>query len=332
MCPQMTKNVQDLIQEIETHDHLTPSLCKRLLQESSITSEDLMAWADFDHPKSDSYGRKLIHNGGYFELMAMSWVDGDMAAIHDHGYTQWGAVKLFGPAEHAIFRLQDGVLSTAERKVFASGDVVAVGHEFVHQMGNIGQSPYLTLHLYGCYERDCDVTADANLYDLFENSIRITSGGVFFDLPEEAVDRREPGPKADFPTTLRDRVEMLKRMQRAADSLDKGAPQCDKEKTLTEWLFDADTWQQAHSELTARTGQSDLESERYLSILHQELRAAAELQNSLLAAGFGTGSLTDSKDHLAELLKADDLEVFAGQYLELLGDAFEISFPLAEVA
>ena len=33
-------------------------------------------------------------------------------------------------------------------------------------MGNVGQAPYLTLHLYGCYERQGDVTADARLYAL----------------------------------------------------------------------------------------------------------------------------------------------------------------------
>ena len=222
MCPQMSDSVTSLIQAVESHDHLTPSLCKRLLSESTITPDDLMPWADFDHPKADSYGRKLVHNGGHFELMVMSWVDGDMAAIHDHGYTQWGAVKLFGPAEHAIFRLQDGTLSTAERKVFTSGDVVAVGHDFIHQMGNVGQSPYMTLHLYGCYERDCDVTADANLYDLEEGSVRITSGGVFFDLPEDCVSRRVEGPKADFPTALRDRVELLQRMMRGPRQLGAG--------------------------------------------------------------------------------------------------------------
>lgn len=332
MCPQMNDNVQALIREIETHDRLTPSLCKKLLQESSITPDDLMAWADFDHPKADSYGRKLIHNGGYFELMAMSWVDGDMAAIHDHGYTQWGAVKLFGPAEHAIFRLQDGKLTTAERKVFSSGDVVAVGHEFIHQMGNVGQDNYLTLHLYGCYERDCDVTADANLYDLYENSIRITSGGVFFDLPEEAVDRREPGPQADFPTTLRDRVEMLKRMQRAAASLEAGAPQSSKEQALIDWLFAADTWQGAENELVQRSGDEGLDCSRYAAILHQELSAAAQLQSRLIDAGLANGPLATAGQSLNAALEASDLASFADRYLDLLGETFTLDFPVAQAA
>ena len=146
-CTNFPASVRRLLDAIETEDHLTPTRSRKLLLESGITAQDLAPWADFDHPKSDSYGRRLIHDGGFYELMVMSWVDGDMAAIHDHGYTQWGAVKLLGPAEHAIFRVEDGVMTTAERKVFQAGDVVAVGHDLIHQMGNVGQAPYLTLHL-----------------------------------------------------------------------------------------------------------------------------------------------------------------------------------------
>ena len=333
MTYEQNARLRALVQEIESHDHLTPSLCKQLLLASQVTAEDLMPWADFGHPKADSYGRKMIHDGGFFELMVMSWVDGDMAAIHDHGYTQWGAVKLFGPAEHAIFRLQDGQLSTVERKVFADGDVVAVGHDFIHQMGNVGQEPYLTLHLYGSYERHGEITADANLYDLFENKVRITCGGVFFDLPEEAIQQRLPGPTADFPTTLRDRVEMLKRMTYAADSLSKGAFQSPKEEDLAAWLFAADTWEEAETEMAARTARRGLDTQRYFAVLRQELIAAARLQDTLLAAGLGQGPLTEVAEPLRHLLQGDDDSTrFSRRYLDLLGEAFAIDFPRLQAA
>lgn len=333
MSTEMNPPIQSLLEEIRSHDHLTPSLCKQLLLNSRVTAEDLMPWADFDHPKADSYGRKMVYDGGFFELMVMSWVDGDMAAIHDHGYTQWGAVKLFGPAEHAIFRQQDGHLSTLERKVFATGDVVAVGHDLIHQMGNVGQAPYLTLHLYGSYERDGDITADANLYDLYENQVQITCGGVFFDLPEEAVKKRLPGLTADFPTTLRDRVEALKRMTYAAGSLEAGAFRSSKEEKLAQWLFGAETWQKAEEEMAERTAQRGLETQRYLAVLRQELIAAANLQSALLEAGLGSGPLTDSAQLLAELLEQDDdSSTFARLYLDLMGDAFAIDFPVLKAA
>ncbi len=333
MNPQPNPHIQALLKEIDSHDHLTPSMCKQLLLDSQVTAEDLMPWADFDHPKEDSYGRKMVHDGGFFELMVMSWVDGDMAAIHDHGYTQWGAVKLFGAAEHAIFRKQDGQLTTLERKVFKSGDVVAVGHDFIHQMGNVGRAPYLTLHLYGCYERNGDVTADANLYDLYENQVRITCGGVFYDLPEEAVKQRLPGPTADFPTTLRDRVEMLKRMTFAAGSLEAGAFHSNKEDKLAAWLFAPDTWQRAEEEMADRTARRGLETQRYFAVLRQELIAAAHLQSRLLEAGLGQGPLADSAQSLAELLQLDeDSTTFSHLYLELLGEAFAIDFPVLKAA
>lgn len=326
-CSLLPASLRRLVENVERQERLSPSSARKLLADANVTAADLAPWADFAHPAADSYGRKLVHDGGFFELMVMSWVDGDMAAIHDHGHTQWGAVQVFGPTEHAIFKLDGGDLTTAERRIFAPGTVVAVSHELIHQMGNVGRDPYLTLHLYGSYERESCVTADARLYELDENAVQITCGGVFFSLPEAAVDRREAAPAADFPTTLRFKVELLRRLLRMNGSGERGSLQSPREHRLARELTSAETWQTARAELARRRDGDAARFERYAGIFHQELHAAARLQLELLEAGL-TESLSPNRGpRLAELLREDDLSTFADRYLELLGNVFSIDFP-----
>ncbi len=331
-CSSWPVRVRRLVESVQAQERLTPASCKKLLVDSGVTSEDLAQWARFDHPKEDSYGREMVFDGGYFELMVMSWVDGDTAAIHDHGYTQWGAVKVLGPTEHAIFKLENGHLTTAERRKFAPDSVVSVSHDLIHQMGNVGQAPYLTLHLYGCYERESCVTGDARLYEIDEDAIQITNGGVFYALPDDAIDERRPAPKADFPTTLRCKVELLRRLMRANNSLDHGSFQTPRERRLAKELVHPVTWQRAQSELEAMDEASGLRFDRYVGILHQELYAAARLQLELLQAGMLDGELAESQQRLAELLSNPDLATFADGYLELIGEAFAIDFLVAVAA
>lgn len=321
--------VQDLIRAIEAEESFTPSMAKRLLEESSITPQDLAQWVDFDHPDADSYGRKLVYDGGCFELMAMSWVDGDMAAIHDHGYTQWGAVKLFGEAEHAIFKMRDGRLTTAERKVFQAGDVVSVAHDLIHQMGNVGAAPFLSLHLYGCYGRDGDITADARLYELNEGNIQRTSGGVFFDLPDDSVSAREPGLEADFPTRLRHNVELLKRMMRASGSLEKGAFQTSEERALADELFAADTWRRAEADIQRADCEEQHLQSRYCDILYQELAATAQLKSELQSRGLIDHPVAEG---LQEVDDVDCTFTVSKTYVELLSRHSGIDLELPQAA
>ena len=320
--------VQDLIRAIQAEESFTPSMAKRLLEGSSITPADLEQWVDYDHPDADSYGRKLVFDGGHFELMVMSWVDGDMAAIHDHGYTQWGAVKLFGTAEHAIFKMRDGRLTTSERRVFQAGDVVSVGHDLIHQMGNVGAERFLSLHLYGCYGRHGDITADARLYELNEGNIQRTSGGVFFDLPEDCVASREPGLQADFPTRLRHKVELLKRMMTANGSLAKGAFQSAAEQTLADELFHADTWRRAEQDIQRADCEDQHLQTRYCDILYQELTATAQLLSKLQAHGLINHPVASG---LEDVTGVDCTFTVSKTYVELLSrhSGVELALPMA---
>ena len=64
---------------------MTPAIARQCVLDANLRAEDLTAWADFDHPVEDSYGRRLVYDGGDFEIMVMSWAPGDFSAIHDHG-------------------------------------------------------------------------------------------------------------------------------------------------------------------------------------------------------------------------------------------------------
>ncbi len=324
----LPQSVKDLILAIEAEDQFTPNMAKRLLESSSINPDDLAAWADYGHPDADSYGRKLVYDGGCFELMVMSWVDGDMAAIHDHGYTQWGAVKLFGTAEHAIFKMRDGRLTTSERRVFEAGDVVSVAHDLIHQMGNVGSEPFLSLHLYGCYGRDGDITADARLYELHEGNIQRTSGGVFFDLPDSQVNAREAGLSADFPTRLRHKVELLKRMMRANDSLAKGTFQSKQEQALAKELFESQTWRRADEDIQRADCQDDHLQSRYCDILYQELTATAQLLAQLQDHGLIDHPVASGLQKVSDV---DCTFTVSKAYVELLSDhsGIDIQLPMA---
>ncbi|MEM9702722.1 MAG: cysteine dioxygenase family protein, partial [Planctomycetota bacterium] len=200
--------VEGLSAEPAPDDPTPPALrLKRLIVDAGVTAEDLAPWADFDCPDADSYGRKLVYDGGHFEIMAMSWRPGDCSAVHDHGYTEWGAVQVFGPAEHAVFAVTPESVTNVSRTAQPPGRVMVVDHEMVHQMKNPTDEPFLSLHIYGCPDRDGDVTADARVFDLARGEVQITGGGVFYALPEDKIDQRKPCPQPGFYEWLHDSVQ-----------------------------------------------------------------------------------------------------------------------------
>ena len=190
----------------------------RLLTGSSVTPDDLAPWAAFDHPAADGYGRRPVVVTDTFELMVMSWNPGDFSAIHDHGHTQWGAVKVFGVAEHATFEIRGGTLRTTERLLTGIGQVQPVDHDLIHQMGNPGRERFLSLHLYGLVPQTASsgggVTGDARIFDLLNNQIVTTNGGVFHNLDDEHVTSRRTGLPADIAAVREHHHQMLDQLTR----------------------------------------------------------------------------------------------------------------------
>ena len=206
-------SLQSLIDNIRRQPSLSPELAVKLVANASITAEDLEPWRDFNHPIEDSYGRKLIYAEDGFEILAMSWAIGDYSAIHDHGVAQWGAVQCFGAAEHNVYRFVDSQLTLVDRDRLSPGTINPVDSNLIHQMGNPGQTQFLSLHVYGSTADRDSVTGDARVFDLFEGDIQYTDGGVFFCLPDSDISYRDPGLQGDRTATLLHHQWMLARVR-----------------------------------------------------------------------------------------------------------------------
>jgi len=108
---QLPASLQCLIFLLSQTKNLTSDQVYQSLLHANVTQDELMPWATFDHPLTDCYGRQLVYDGGYFEIMVMSWLPGDVSAIHDHGQAQWGAVQCFGQAIHTVYELNEVCMS-----------------------------------------------------------------------------------------------------------------------------------------------------------------------------------------------------------------------------
>ncbi len=258
---------------LEARRDLTAIEAKAIVNEAGVTPDDLQPWVRLDHPETDSYGRALVHDGGFYEIMVMSWRPGDYSAIHDHGHTQWGAVQVLGPADHAVFAVDAESLTNISRNRLTPGRILAVDHNLVHQMGNPTEEPFLSLHVYGSADRTSSVTADARVFDLSRAEIQYTDGGVFYALPDEAITSRRPCPDPGFYAWLFDTVQRLIRERKAT---------IDYSETLT-LLTDRNRWSVLREELGGRIDeQGHITDSRYWGLLYEALRQAATLQDSLI--------------------------------------------------
>lgn len=317
-----------LKEEPPTH----PGQMVRLLRRAEVRAEDLAPWADFDHPVQDSYGRKLVYKEAGFEIMVMSWRPGDFSAIHDHGFTQWGAVQVFGPAEHATFREEDEMLYTLARWRMEPGEIVGVSHKLVHQMGNPTRNTFfLSLHVYGTSEPVAHVTGMARLFDLETAQIHRVNGGVFFALPPDEYVQSVPGPKGDFATRLRHMVELTRRLHRTHEA--GGSCSSEQWQRAVEATFDP-TQQHALEEQLAQIVDCSghvVDSVQW-RILNHELRQAARLQADLTGKGVAAAdAFEDYARMYDDLICRPSLDQFMRRYLFFFQEKHMPALPQATV-
>lgn len=190
-------SLQALIQQLKDIRQPTRDGLRQGLAGCEIKASDLTPWATPHHSPTDSYGRRLVWHGGHVEVMVMTWLPGDYSAIHDHGSALWGAVQCFGEAKHQSFELQGDLISRKAEQPFAPQQIRVIESGLIHQMGNAGQSTFLSLHVYGTNSPCSKITGSARIFNVPEGCIQTTDGGVFFDLPEEQVLSCRTGLKAD---------------------------------------------------------------------------------------------------------------------------------------
>jgi SAM-dependent methyltransferase/predicted metal-dependent enzyme (double-stranded beta helix superfamily) len=319
--------IQDLIRMLEEAKDLTPRKARELLLSANLQAEDLEPWSELEHPVRDSYGRKLIFDGGYFEMMAMSWTPGDFSAIHDHGYTEWGAVQVFGPAEHAVFLEQDGDITTLSRAEVKPGEVMSVGHQLVHQLGNPSNTNFMSFHMYGCYGRPKGgVTADARIFDLEEGSVQRTDGGVFFAMPENQIKRREAGPHPDYLTWLRNVIELKNRIDRVKRHTELPADLAQRDAGVIQKLCDTSNWQRFANDLFPHVDSKSghMKDMGYWRLLRNELIAAAKVQKSLLFPDDQGDPFYTYAELYDDVIGQPCLDEFIASYLKFVFEKYKI--------
>jgi SAM-dependent methyltransferase len=249
----------------------------------------------------------------------MSWLPGDFSAIHDHGHTVWGAVQIFGAAEHATFRWEDENLNTLARWEVKPGDVLGVGHSLIHQMGNRDQQPFLSLHIYGYNSPIDNVTGDARIFDLDQQKIQRVNGGAFFNLPDSAVARYEDGPAGDFPTYLRHQLELFRRKETAGD------PDANE---LFHKTFDMN---QHDLLLTCLSGITDEETGKNINslqwrILIRELKEAADFQNSHKRISKKDDSFHQYAEIYDHVIGETSMDSFMRKYIHFFVEKYRFDF------
>ena len=171
-----TTNVLEAIAaELETRSIRSAGQAEEFFRLAKLTSQHLHPWQEFDHPVTNSYGRSLVYQGRSSELMVMSWLTGDFSEIYDHGQAQWGAVQIFGPAQHLTFELRGSLLKQISNEVVQPGTILGVSRELIHQMGNPSNERFLSLHLYGTMEPSEKITGGARNYDVSEGCTKQTT-------------------------------------------------------------------------------------------------------------------------------------------------------------
>jgi len=210
----ITPGLQRLTDLIEQNGEMTISKVAEYVKTAAISVDDLEPYADFDHPNEDGYGRQIAVAGKHYEIMVMSWNPGDFSAVHDHGYTTWGAVLVFGPVMHHTFAIKKDLFTLTNKEILASGTIIKVNNPLIHQMGNVTSSPYLTMHVYGDNEYIGDVTADSRIFEIETGLIKHTTVGAFFNLPDEKVYDVEEMPEIDYQTFVHQASILMQYYQR----------------------------------------------------------------------------------------------------------------------
>ena len=188
----LRKLILGLDSALASGDRLTPKQSAKILEAAAVKKAELLPYEAFDHPETDNYGRKLICDRGQYEVMVMSWNPGAYSSIHNHGSTQWGCVQVFGHARHHSYTYRKQTLALARTETLPAGRVMKVNHTLIHQMGNPGPDPFLSLHIYGTHVAGKGITDRAANYDVQRGQIVYASGGAFFEIPEKDAEGVEP--------------------------------------------------------------------------------------------------------------------------------------------
>ena len=198
--------LKKLIQEIQEEKKLNALRVVEFMQRKDIKENDIIDFVNFNHKTGESYGRNIIFDGGFFKLMLMSWRNNDFTAIHDHGETEWGAVRSFGNVTNTEFSFENDYLKFIKEETLKTGEVVPVTNDLIHQTGNKSGKNALTMHLYGSNIKDKDFMHGARIFNTIENRIYFTTGAAYLKLPSDIILKKNSLQNVDTATFTYDKL------------------------------------------------------------------------------------------------------------------------------
>ncbi len=188
----LPSKISKIIDELNSHQFIDNTLVANIVSQVKLTASDLAIYKTFDHPISESYGRKLIFDHGNFKILLMSWRLGDFTAIHNHGHTEWGCVYFFGSATHRLYSTINDELKIVQKDQFQKGQIASVCGDLTHIMGNSSSECFTTLHIYGSNTRSADVSKDAIVY-LPEFGKEVTTmGSAYLNVDKQLILSEKP--------------------------------------------------------------------------------------------------------------------------------------------
>ncbi len=204
----ITPSIDNMIMDINESNPTTGDQLAEIISRHAPRKEEMMHFADFDHPNYESYGRTLLYHKNNFCIYLMSWKPGDFTAIHDHGTTEWGCVYAFDDFTHRLYSLHANTLILKSKNKFLRGRVARIRSGTIHMMGNLhNHQNNLSLHIYGTNTPEKGLAKQSKVYYPEVEKASISNGPAFLYTSRQT----EQHHKTPFQTeneTLKDYLEL----------------------------------------------------------------------------------------------------------------------------
>jgi cysteine dioxygenase len=99
-------------------------------------------------PGANPYGRRLVFQDEYIEVILMNWGANAVSLPHDHGQSEGWVRVLCGSALHGQYRDEEGEVRRVDEQRIATGTIFHAPVGLVHHMANATAQPLVTLHCY----------------------------------------------------------------------------------------------------------------------------------------------------------------------------------------
>jgi hypothetical protein len=198
----------NIIQDINEAANIDSQQLIEIIKKAGPVNEDFLPFSEFDHALDQSYGRNNIYQGPNYSIYIMSWAPGDFTAIHSHGASLWGAVYFFDNTSHRLYKAEGHKIELRSSAGVPGGTIAPVNGNLVHAMGNLGNKPIMTLHIYGWDKQGSNANDNSLVYELEKKQVRTTNGAAFLNISDELCKKSEKGIITND-ETLRDYLEIV---------------------------------------------------------------------------------------------------------------------------